>query len=688
MRIYTRSGDRGMTSIRGGKKVSKTDIRIEANGSLDELNACLGVLRAILRAEDKGDKTDFLLKVQSDLMSLMSLVATPYEERKNNPRRLSENAVEELERKIDAIQESGVLTQHFVLPSGTVAGATAHYARTLCRRAERALWRLDKEDPVGDEIMSYVNRLSDYLFALAREINAESGFQNEIWSPFNVIHKEMMKMEKLRPIMLGGTGSDVGKSVLAAGLCRIFRQDGYQPAPFKAQNMALNSYVTPDGLEIGRAQAAQAAACGIECLVEMNPVLLKPSGDMMSQVVVNGRPEGNRSAYGYFQADDKSRLRKIAHEAFDRLAARYNPMVMEGAGSIAELNLKQRDIVNMSMADYADAKVILVADIDRGGVFASVYGSVMLQDEKDRKRIAGVIINKFRGDLRLFDEGRIIIEKTSGIPVLGVMPYLSDIHIEEEDSVSLQKKNSKATAENLVNVAVVAVPHISNFTDFDSLSMDSRVHLYFTSDPEELRKAEIVILPGSKNTISDLESMNSNGCRDAVLDCASRGATVFGICGGYQMMGECISDPDGVEGECRSIEGLGLLPVKTVLSAEKRIARTDFSLPGSDTVNKGYEIHVGVSERDFSASREFAVTADGEKEGCRISDRIMGTYLHGCLDNSEVIDLLVSPYSRKRGLGDATSLTHDEYMNLQYDRLAEEMRKHIDIDRIYEIMRI
>lgn len=497
----------------------------------------------------------------------------------------------------------------------------------------------------------------------------------------------MKKMEKLRPIMLGGTGSDVGKSVLAAGFCRIFRQDGYHPAPFKAQNMALNSFVTPDGLEIGRAQAAQAAAAGIECLVEMNPVLLKPSGEMMSQVVVNGRPEGNRSAYGYFREDDKSRLRQIAHEAFDRLSARFNPIVMEGAGSIAELNLKHRDIVNMSMAEYADARVILVADIDRGGVFASVYGSVMLQDEKDRKRIAGVIVNKFRGDLRLFAEGRRIIEKTAGIPVLGVMPYLTDIHIEEEDSVSLKKKNTTSTTENLVNIAVVAVPHLSNFTDFDSLSIDSRVHLYFTMDPEEIRKAEIVILPGSKNTIGDLEIVGSTGCREAISDCARRGISVFGICGGYQMMGESVADPAGVEGSPRSIEGLGLLPVKTVLSGEKKVTRTDFFLPGSQTVNKGYEIHVGVTEQIDPDSKEFAVTSGGVKDGCRVSDRIMGTYLHGCLDNREVIDLLVAPYAKKRGLRAEIGRTHDEYMELQYDRLAAEMRKYIDIDRIYDIMR-
>lgn len=288
--------------------------------------------------------------------------------------------------------------------------------------------------------------------------------------------------------MLGGTGSDVGKSVLAAGLCRIFLQDGYHPAPFKAQNMALNSYVTPDGLEIGRAQAVQAEAAGVECMPEMNPVLLKPSGNMTSQVVLNGLPVGNKDAYEYFRKENKEPLRKEVHAAFDRLSSRYNPIVMEGAGSIAELNLRDSDIVNMSMARYAGAAVILVADIDRGGVFASAYGSIMLQTEEDRRYIKGIIVNKFRGDEKLFEKGRRQMEEICGVPVIGVVPYLDDIHIEEEDSVSLMKKSSVHTEENMINVAVLALPHISNFTDFDTISRDPRVHLYFTDDPSELGK--------------------------------------------------------------------------------------------------------------------------------------------------------------------------------------------------------
>ena len=287
-------------------------------------------------------------------------------------------------------------------------------------------------------------------------------------------------MERLHPLMLAGTGSDVGKSLVATAFCRIFLQDGYQPAPFKAQNMALNSYATPEGFEIGRAQAVQAEAAGIPCHTDMNPLLLKPNSDHTSQVILNGRPIGNQHATQYFRREGREMLRQAVHEAFDRLAARFHPIVMEGAGSIAEINLRDVDIVNMSMARYANADVILVADIDRGGVFASVYGSIMLQEPEDRKLIKGVIINKFRGDRSLFDEGRKQLEQICGVPVLGVLPYLKDIHIEEEDSVSLERKNMEAQAGK-VNIAVVMLRHLSNFTDFDVLEQDRRVHLFYTN---------------------------------------------------------------------------------------------------------------------------------------------------------------------------------------------------------------
>ena len=492
---------------------------------------------------------------------------------------------------------------------------------------------------------------------------------------------------RFRSIMLGGTGSDVGKSVLAAGLCRILLQDGYNPAPFKAQNMALNSYVTPDGLEIGRAQAVQAEAAGVECMAEMNPVLLKPSGERTSQVVLNGKPVGNRDAYEYFRMENKESLRKEVHAAFDRLQSRYNPIVMEGAGSIAEINLRESDIVNMSMAKYADAAVILVADIDRGGVFASAYGSIMLQPEEDRKRIKGIIINKFRGDEKLFERGRKQMEEICGVPVVGIVPYLTDIHIEEEDSVSLMKKSVKHTDENLINVAVVALPHLSNFTDFDTLSRDPRVHLYFTSDPEELKKAEIIILPGSKNTVSDLRVMMENGCAQTVTDAAQRGVTVIGICGGYQMMGTAVDDPDGVEGEPGSQAGLSLLPAWTSLKGEKKVRRVKFTMDCCDGVCEGYEVHNGETTVEADAIQPIR-REDGSHDGCRAGDNIFGSYMHGLLDNTQVIDAVLRPYAIKRGLSETGNIeSYREYKERQYNELADRLRKYLDIDKLYEIMR-
>ena len=324
--------------------------------------------------------------------------------------------------------------------------------------------------------------------------------------------------------MLAGTGSDVGKSVLAAALCRIFRQDGYRPAPFKAQNMALNSYATPEGLEIGRAQAVQAEAAGVPCHTDMNPLLLKPQSDHTSQVVLNGRPIGNKDAYDYWRRGTSDiDFRREVCLAFDRLSARYNPIVMEGAGSISEMNLRSTDLVNLPMARHARADVILVGDIDRGGVFASVYGSIALQTEEDRRLIKGIIINKFRGDLRLFDEGRRMLENLCGVPVLGVVPYFTDIHIEEEDSVSLSKKSVQAE-QGKVNVAVVMLRHLSNFTDFDALEQDSRLHLFYTNNTEELSRADIIILPGSKSTLDDLRELRRNGCAQVILKAHRRGA--------------------------------------------------------------------------------------------------------------------------------------------------------------------
>lgn len=485
-------------------------------------------------------------------------------------------------------------------------------------------------------------------------------------------------MKRLSPIMLAGTGSDVGKSLIATGLCRIFLQDGYSPAPFKAQNMALNSYATPDGLEIGRAQAVQAEAAGIPCSSDMNPILLKPSGEHTSQVVLNGKLFGNRDAYSYFRKEGKEELRRLAHEAFDRLSSRYNPIVLEGAGSISELNLRDGDIVNMSMARYAGANVILVADIDRGGVFASVYGSVMLQTPEDRSRIKGIIINKFRGDLRLFESGRRLMEELCGIPVLGVVPMAEHIKIEEEDSVALENKN-KLIAENKVKVGVVALPHISNFTDFNMLERHPEVNLFYLTVPEDVDEADIIIIPGSKNTLADLNHLRKKGFAGRIIRAREAGKSVIGICGGYQMMGTTLSDPYGVEGDIRELPGLGLLPVSTVLTDTKTTRQVQFHFLDSERICEGYEIHMGHTESNSPLTRN----TEGSQDGCFIDDRCFGSYIHGILDNPVVLDYILAPYITRKS---TTSFDYHAFKESQYDALAAWLREYVDIDRIYKIM--
>ena len=465
--------------------------------------------------------------------------------------------------------------------------------------------------------------------------------------------------------MLAGTGSDVGKSILAAALCRIFKQDGYAPAPFKAQNMALNSYATPEGFEIGRAQAVQAEAAGIPCHTDMNPLLLKPQSDHTSQVILNGKPIGNKDAYDYWRRGTSDiDFRKEVCAAFNRLATKYNPVVMEGAGSIAEINLKDRDLVNLSMARHAKADVILVGDIDRGGVFASVYGSIMLQTPEDRKLIKGIIINKFRGDMRLFAEGRKMLEDICGIPVLGVVPYFKDIYIEEEDSVSLEKKQ-RELAEGKVNIAVVLLRHISNFTDFDTLERDSLVNLFYTNNVSDIQRADIIILPGTKATLDDLLELRRNGCAQAIQRAHRDGKMVIGICGGYQMLGQTVSDPQHLEGDIEHLPGLGLLPIHTTMTPEKTTQQVTFQFEGHTC--QGYEIHQGVSDT---------------KEAILQTDHCIGTYIHGFLDNAPVIEYLM-----KEKAIDATPVqSYADFKEQQYDKLAEHVRQYVDMERIYQIL--
>jgi adenosylcobyric acid synthase len=489
-------------------------------------------------------------------------------------------------------------------------------------------------------------------------------------------------MQKLKPIMFVGTASDVGKSIINTGFCRIFKQDGYTPAPFKSQNMSLNSFATPEGLEIGRAQAVQAEACGIPCSTDMNPVLLKPTSDKSSQVVLNGKPIGDQSAYDYFMGNNKMGLLKEAQAAYNRLSEKYNPVVLEGAGSISELNLKHRDITNMRMAKYADAATFLIADIDRGGVFASVYGSIILLTPEEKSLIKGIIINKFRGDARLFEDGKKIIEDLCGVPVVGVVPFAKDIYIEEEDSVGLQNKNSQSV-ENKINIAVILLNRLSNYTDFNVLERHENVNLFYTKDPLEIEKADIIILPGSKNTISDLIEIKNNGVAKAIVNAHKNNKTVIGICGGYQMMGQIVEDPHQMEGTVEKMSGLGLLPIKTVLTQEKITRQVQFQFKKHQETCEGYEIHMGISnsaEKDTQLNR----FSDATTDGFLLSDNCWGTYIHGILDNKIIINDLLSQTKKEMT---ATPFDYKAFKEQQYDLLAQHLREHLDMEYIYSVLK-
>ncbi|MEN0052087.1 MAG: cobyric acid synthase [Mucilaginibacter sp.] len=492
--------------------------------------------------------------------------------------------------------------------------------------------------------------------------------------------ESVKNIERLKPIMFVGTASDVGKSVITAGFCRIFKQDGYTPAPFKAQNMSLNSYVTPEGLEIGRAQAVQAEAAGVNCHTDMNPVLLKPTTDKSSQVILLGKPVGNMSAKDYFKPAGREQLFSEVKRAFHRLSERYNPIAMEGAGSISELNLKSRDITNMRMAKEAGAATYLVTDIERGGIFASLYGTMALLDEDERKFIKGIIINKFRGDISLFDEGKRKIEELCGVPVIGILPYFKDIVIEEEDSVALTQKMTKAV-DGKVNVVVILLNRLSNFTDFNRLESDTRINLFYSNNPNEICKADILILPGTKNTIEDTIALKNNGIADAIREAYSMGKTIIGICGGYQMLGESIADPHHVESNIAETAGLGLLPVTTILQAEKTTRQSFFKYQHLEGTCIGYEIHMG--ETYAAETKPLNFLPDGQTDGYKLSDKCWGTYMHGILDNPVVINHLLEPYTTSH----QEMINYAQYKNEQYDKLAALLREHIDLDYVYQSLK-
>lgn len=498
-------------------------------------------------------------------------------------------------------------------------------------------------------------------------------------------------------IMVQGTMSNAGKSLLAAGLCRIFKQDGYRVAPFKSQNMALNSFITEEGLEMGRAQVMQAEAAGIPPSVCMNPILLKPTNDVGSQVIVNGEVLGNMSARDYFKY--KKKLVPDIKKAFEKLAAENDIIVIEGAGSPAEINLKSDDIVNMGMAKMAKAPVLLVGDIDRGGVFAQLVGTVMLLEEDEKAMVKGLIINKFRGDKTILDPGIAMLEEKAGIPVVGVAPYLN-IEVEDEDSLTERFDGSQEVGQ--IDLAVIRLPRISNFTDFNPFESMEGVSLRYVRTAAELKNPDMILLPGTKNTMEDLLWMRQNGLEAAILKAAAAGTVIFGICGGYQMLGKTLKDPDGVEagGE---IAGMGLLDMHTVFSAEKTrtrvtgvFQRTEGVLSGLSKVSlEGYEIHMGVTRVgegasgltricDFAGKRQDAEEkTDGAQKG-----NIYGTYVHGVFDKETVAKAVITSLGKAKGIDTSaiTGIDFKEFKERQYDILAAELRKHLDIKRIYEIM--
>ena len=484
-------------------------------------------------------------------------------------------------------------------------------------------------------------------------------------------------------IMVQGTMSSAGKSLVVAGFCRIFKQDGYRVAPFKSQNMALNSFITKDGAEMGRAQVMQAEAAGIEPDVCMNPILLKPTNDSGSQVIVNGQVLGNMAAKDYFTY--KPKLLPAIREAFRKLSEKADIIVIEGAGSPAEINLRDNDIVNMGMAKIADARVLLVGDIDRGGVFAQLIGTVMLLEPEEQARIKGLIVNKFRGDKKILDPGITMLEERAGKPVLGVVPY-ADVDIEDEDSLASSLEETHIQAE--IDVAVIRFPRISNFTDMQALSMERDVSVRYVTKPSELGEPDVILLPGTKNTIQDLLWLRESGLEAAVLRLSAAGTPVLGVCGGYQMLGEQLCDPAGEEsGTPCTLRGLGLLPTTTVFGTEKHLTQTAACVttePFAGAKLTGYEIHAGRTEVWGSA---FCILADGTPEGC-VQDSVFGTYLHGLFDTGELTEKLTAFLCKRKGIDPAGAelIPMEQYRQQQFDLLADGVRAALDMPAIYAAM--
>lgn len=483
-------------------------------------------------------------------------------------------------------------------------------------------------------------------------------------------------------IMIQGTMSGVGKSLLCAGLCRIFAQDGYRTAPFKSQNMALNSFITKEGLEMGRAQVMQAEAAGIEPSVCMNPILLKPTTDVGSQVIVNGEVLGNMPAKEYFAY--KKKLVPEIKKAFLKLSEQADIIVIEGAGSPAEINLKENDIVNMGMAELVDAPVLLAGDIDRGGVFAQLLGTLLLLEERKRDRVCGLIINKFRGDKSILDPGIRMLEEKGHVPVAGVVPYM---HLSLEDEDSLTDRFAKKR-KGAIDLAVIHFPRISNFTDFDVFEQNPDVSVRYVTGTAELSDPDLILLPGSKNTMGDLKWMRENGLEAAIKKKAAT-TVIFGICGGYQMLGECIEDPYGVE-EGGKMRGMELLPTRTVLKKEKTRTQEEVVLPEISGVlsvlsgkkARGYEIHMGDTKGCWDVSEDKLPVALSQ-------GNVYGSYLHGIFDENGIAGEVIAALAERKGISCDTGemMDYAAFKETQYNKLADTLREYLDMDHIYSILR-
>ena len=503
-----------------------------------------------------------------------------------------------------------------------------------------------------------------------------------------------------KAIMVQGTGSDVGKSILVCALCRIFRQEGLKVAPFKAQNMSNNSYVTAQGREMGRAQVAQAEAAGILPEAEMNPILLKPTGNNGSQIITMGRPLRHMTAHEYYE--NKETMLDIAKRAYESLSNEYDIIVIEGAGSPAEINIKDNDIVNMKIAEIADAPVILVTDIERGGSFAWIVGTLELLDSDERDRVMGVIINKFRGDMGILESGITMLEERIKKPVLGVLPYFTDIDVDDEDSVSLDKKNRESeTSESQIDIVIIRLPRISNFTDFDILKREKDIRVRFVEDAQSIGSPDLIILPGTKNTIGDLEFIKEQGIANAIIDLSKRGTMVIGICGGYQMLGSVIRDPEKAESKTLETDGLGLIDVSTLFKLQKSTYQVKARLHdrGSDifkslNINSaitGYEIHMGETVLLNGTSPFLQIIERSDKAVCMddgaVSNdgNVIGSYLHGIFDNDEFRLELINRLRRNKGL---SPMLPEELNTVdkerEYDKLADWFREHINMDLVYE----